>query len=170
MPTNPDPDWLHTPSFQGPFSDWLKKVKAHRHVFLGYSSQAKEPALAVSAFLANKLKLSVLDWHDFRPSGVIMQNIEEAERLAMCGVFLFMADDMVKSAAARVGAPRDNVIYEAGFFAGAKGQTNTLIIRERGAKVPTDLGGVIYLELTNRGDITPIETKLSEYFAAVLPG
>jgi hypothetical protein len=45
---------------------------------------------------------------------------------------------------------------------GAKGQANTLIIRERDAKVPTDLGGAIYLELTNRADISPIETKLRD--------
>jgi hypothetical protein len=52
-----------------------RQVKSQRHVFLGYSSLAKETAMSIHSFLVNKLNLAVLDWHDFRPSGVIMQNI-----------------------------------------------------------------------------------------------
>ena len=32
-----------------------------------------------------------------------------------------------------------------------------------GAKVPTDLSGVLYLELPNRDDIAQIETNLAKY-------
>ena len=41
----------------------------------------------------------------------------------------------------RVFAPRDNVVYETGYFAGALTRERTRIIREAGAKVPTVFGG-----------------------------
>jgi predicted nucleotide-binding protein with TIR-like domain len=168
LPVNTQLSWFQTQSFRDPFEEWLKRVREYHHIFLGYSSKAQQTALAVRVFFENTLKLSVLDWHDYHASGVIVQNLEKSERLTMCGVFLFMEDDTIESDALRLGAPRDNVIYEAGFFAGAKGQANTLIIKESRAKIPTDLGGVIYLELTDRNNIAPIETKLRESIESIL--
>jgi predicted nucleotide-binding protein len=75
-------------------------------------------------------------------------------------VFLFMADDKVTSIRKQQLAPRDNVVYEAGYFASAKGRPYTTIIREKGAKVPSDLGGILLLELENRSDLSPIANKL----------
>jgi hypothetical protein len=168
MPRSVGPEWLKTPTFEDTFSGWLRKVREHKHVFLGYSSQARTTALAVKEFLVEKLRLTVLDWHDFQTSELILRSIEEAERLTSTGIFLFMADDRVSAGASRQSAPRDNVVYEAGYFAGAKGQQRTLIIREKKAKVPTDLGGVIYLQLENRSDISAIETRLRDYFTSIL--
>jgi predicted nucleotide-binding protein len=71
-----------------------------------------------------------------------------------------MADDKVTSTRKQQLAPRDNVVYEAGYFASAKGRPYTTIIREKGAKVPSDLGGILLLELANRSDLSPIATKL----------
>jgi predicted nucleotide-binding protein len=92
-----------------------------------------------------------------------MNAIEEAECLTACGIFLFMADDFLKGGESLRGAPRDNVVYEAGYFAGAKGREHTVIIRQTDAKVPSDLAGVLYLELSDRNDISRIETKLGVY-------
>jgi hypothetical protein len=44
MPADVDADWIETSKFQGAFSQWLRQVKSQRHVFLGYSSLAKETA------------------------------------------------------------------------------------------------------------------------------
>ena len=81
-----------------------------------------------------------------------------------------MADDKVSGAAGRQSAPRDNVVFEAGYFAGAKGRHYTTIIRERTAKIPSDLGGVLYLELTDRADISGIAPKLRQQLIAVQEG
>jgi len=59
--------------------------------------------------------------------------------------------------------PRDNVVFEAGYFAAAKGRDRVLIIKEEGAKMPADLGGNIYLTLSQRDDIRPIETAIREF-------
>jgi hypothetical protein len=70
--------------------------------------------------LAEKLRLRIFDWHDFRAGDTIWDSIQRAECLTNCGLFLFMADDKLGSGTKREFIPRDNVVYEAGYFAGAK--------------------------------------------------
>ena len=121
-------------------------------------------------FLVGKLRLKVLDWHDLPASSVIIGNIETAARLTASGIFLFTKDDrQVRKDSTRDAVPRDNVIFEAGYFAGAKGTGSVLIIHEAGAKLPTDLGGFVYLEVKKRADISSIDTRISDYFAARMP-
>jgi predicted nucleotide-binding protein len=55
------------------------------------------------------------------------------------------------------------VVFEAGYFAAAKGRDRVLIIREEGAKMPADLGGNIYLSLAVRDDIRPIESAIRDF-------
>jgi len=164
IPNSASTDWLATSEFEPRFANWLKDVRKQRHIFLGYSSQARVTANEITRYLTEKMDLTVLDWHDFQPSKMVMNAIEEAECLTACGIFLFMADDFLEGGASLRGAPRDNVVYEAGYFAGAKGREYTVIIREGDAKVPSDLAGVLYLGLRDRHDISGIETKLTEYF------
>lgn len=57
--------------FEAAFSKWLHKVKRHKHVFLGYSSEAASVADSVARFLTEKLGLTVYDWHDFHPGETI---------------------------------------------------------------------------------------------------
>ena len=168
VPKKADAGWLKTTEFENAFTEFLGKVRAHRHVFLGYSSKAKPMADAVSRFLSGTIGLSVLDWHDTPSSAIIMQNISEAERLTMYGVFLFTKDDKQAGHDGPSSVPRDNVIYEAGFFVGAKGPQSVLILRECGARLPTDLSGFVYLEVQKRSDIAPIERKMAEYFESRL--
>ena len=152
LPTGVDEKWLHSGDFNDEFSKWLQRVRCHRHVFLGYSSQAGKVAGEVKRFIVEQIGLTVLDWRDdFRPGGIIWDSIEEGGR---------MADDTLGSSKKRQLAPRDDVAYEAGYFAGAKGRRYSTIIRESGAKTPSDLGGVLYLELSDRADLSPIVAKL----------
>ena len=44
VPRKATPDWLETSTFRDPFSEWLQKVRDHKHVFLRYSSQVKQTA------------------------------------------------------------------------------------------------------------------------------
>lgn len=161
-------DWLDSSEFQGEFNKWFDQVNCFRHVFLGYSSKATDVANAVYKFLTENVKVRVLDWRDFRPGDTIWESIERAERLTNCGLFLFMADDELVVGGKREIAPRDNVVYEAGYFAGAKGRRKSLVIREEGAKVPTDLGGILDMRLVDRADLSPVETPLREHLERML--
>jgi len=164
LPASLAPDWLDSSDFQLAFGKWVEQVKQCHHVFLGYSSRSRNTAKLLQTFLTEELQLRVLDWHDFQPGEAIWSSIERAERVTNCGLFLFMADDKV----ARGSKPRDNVVYEAGYFAGAKGPTRSIIVRERRATVPTDLGGILYLTLSHRANIAPITAGLRRYFSEML--
>lgn len=163
-------DWLAGQEFRLEFDKWASAVMKFKHVFLGYSSQASRTAEKIHSFLADTLKLRVHDWRDFRAGDSIWDSIVRAERNTSCGLFLFMADDKLSGDLKGKFAPRDNVVYEAGYFAGAKGRERSLVIRESGAKVPSDLGGILYLELTERSNIAPIEGRLRTRLAEMLGG
>jgi hypothetical protein len=171
LPKSLDPEWLKSERFSGELDRFLRKVKARCHVFLGYSSQASEVANLLSRFLTEKLNLRVYDWKNFPAGKSVWDAIEEAERLTNCGIFLFMEDDTIGNGRNKKFAPRDNVIFEAGYFAGAKRKSRSLvIIREQNAKIPTDFGGILCLELPSRGSIAAIETKLTEQIERMLTG
>jgi hypothetical protein len=167
LPGSLDPDWLDSPAFNYEFKKWLEQIHSFRHIFLGYSSKAAEVGAKINLFLTQKLGLQVFDWNDFQTGDSIWDSIEVAKRRTIGGIFLFMADDRL-SGAKRQFAPRDNVVYEAGFFAGAKGRSQSLIIREENAKIPSDLGGILFLELKDRNDISSIESKLEKHIDRIL--
>jgi predicted nucleotide-binding protein len=65
----------------------------------------------------------------------------------------------------RGAAPRDNVVFEAGYFVHAKGQRRVLIVLESGAKMPADLGGSIYAPLDDRSNIESLAGQLKRFLA-----
>jgi predicted nucleotide-binding protein len=170
MPNSLRPDWIESAEFEREFDKWAQDVACFRHIFLGYSSQATETGNLLFKYLSEDLKLRVFDWHDFRTGHSIWESIEQAEHFTNCGLFLFMADDKLAVGSKREFAPRDNVVYEAGYFAGAKGRKASLIIREEDAKIPSDLGGILYLKLVNRRDISSIEKPLRDELERMLVG
>ena len=166
----PDSDlnWLHTDDFRVPFLYWKNLLDERRDVFLGYSSRSEATAAAIKRFLMS-LGARVLDWQaDFIPGRTILDQIEQAAARSVGGIFLFTRDDdLVDHGQPDTAAPRDNVVFEAGYFIGCKGKRNVLIIREAGSKMPADLGGDIYASLADRGAIEPIERTLAAFMGAI---
>lgn len=162
IPEGAGEDWLESKYFLGPFKNWLAQVTDRRDVFLGYCGKSRGVANNIKRFLKDDQALTVLDWQDdFPPAGSILENIQDAAARCTGGVFLFTKDD---EGAEGVGAmPRDNVVFEAGYFAHAKGKEKTLIVLEKGAKVPADLGGDIYAYLEDRANIEPLERPLRRF-------
>jgi predicted nucleotide-binding protein len=116
----------------------------------------------VKRFLT-QLGVSALDWHDdFAPARSILDQITEAASRCGGGIFKFTNDDKLDIAGENA-IPRDNVVLEAGFFMSAKGKGRVLIVREKGSKIPADLGGDIYASLEDRSDITPIEASIRAF-------
>jgi hypothetical protein len=166
----PDADvgWLHTEQFRVPFHYWCTLLGERRDVFLGYSSASEVTAAAIKRYLLS-LGAKVLDWQtDFIPGRTILDQIEQAAARSVGGIFLFTKDDdLVDRGQPEVAVPRDNVVFEAGYFIGAKGKRNVLIIREAGSKMPADLGGDIYASLPNQESIGPIERTLAAFMDAI---
>jgi predicted nucleotide-binding protein len=148
--------------FRHRFTLWLDQLKRRRDVFLGYCSKAHDTANAINLFLT-KLGVSVLDWADFSAAGNILDEIERASSMSSLGIFLFTQDDLLEEEQEDRAAPRDNVVFEAGYFTQSKGRERVLIIRESRVKMPADVGGNIYLPLKDRKDIRSIETQLRSF-------
>lgn len=163
VPQDADTTFLATAPFARRFDAWAAELSERRDVFLGYSSSARSTAQAVNLFLSARLGVRVLDWSlDFAAGGMILDEIAVAASRCTGGIFLFTQDDALEGSPHRA-APRDNVVFEAGYFAAARGHERVLVIRESGAKMPADLGGNIYLELKDRHDIAPIESAIRDF-------
>lgn len=99
---------------------------------------------------------------DFRAGVSILSEIEAARAQCSCGIFLFSEDDPLEGVGGGA-APRDNVVFEAGYFMSSKGADRCLIVREGNAKMPADVGGAIYLHLNKGGDVAAIEGRLISF-------
>ena len=168
IPPDSSRDWLKTPEFRVPFGYWRTQLNARRDVFLGYCSSSRTTAASLKNFLQSG-GATVLDWQtDFIAGRSILAQIEEAAARCNAGIFLFTKDDDLSDAHQQDrSAPRDNVVFEAGYFIGLKGKRNVLIVREQGSKMPADLGGDIYALLQDRADIGPIERVVSGFVSAL---
>jgi predicted nucleotide-binding protein len=82
-------------------------------------------------------------------------------------VFLFSEDDPLEGDNG-TAAPRDNVVFEAGYFMSAKGPDRRLIIREGTAKMPADVGGTTYVQLNKGSNVATIEGRLRSFLESNL--
>jgi predicted nucleotide-binding protein len=139
-----------------------------RDIFLGYCGSSSTTAASIKRYLLS-IGTRVLDWQtDFIPGRTILDQIEQAAAQCIGGIFLFTKDDdLVGQGQRETAAPRDNVVFEAGYFVGLKGKRNVLVIRESGSKMPADLGGDIYASLTDKANIEPIERTLAAFMGAL---
>jgi hypothetical protein len=164
IPLQEDLSWLQTEAFCGPFQNWKRDIEQRRDVFLGYCSRSAGTAAQIQLRLEG-LGASVLNYAmDFKAGLSILADIESACASCSCGIFLFSEDD--PHVGTSVGAaPRDNVVFEAGYFMSAKGPERCLIIRRGEAKMPADVGGAIYVPLSKTADVSTIEGRLSDFVA-----
>jgi predicted nucleotide-binding protein with TIR-like domain len=161
FPPDADRAWLASAPFKAALKTWKRRLDDRRDVFLGYSGKSVATARKIKRLL-EKAGATVLDWKEFARASTIFEQIEEAARRCSGGVFLFTRDDrLVKGKAA--AAPRDNVVFEAGYFAHAKGNDRVMIVQQEGAKMPSDLGGKIYEKLESRIDVSTLEEPLRRF-------
>jgi hypothetical protein len=141
FPPDADVDWIHTEEFKVPFQYWKSMLDERSDVFLGYCSSSADTAALIKRYLLS-LGVRVLDWQtDFIPGRTIIDQIEQAAARTVGGIFLFTKDDdLARPSSTYESAPRDNVVFEAGYFSGLRGKRNVLIVRETGSKMPSDLG------------------------------
>jgi hypothetical protein len=169
FPPGADKTWLDSQEFDVTFRYWREALEQRRDVFLGYSGASTQLATQLREFLEKDVGATVLDWQrDFKPGRSILEEIEEARTRCALGIFLFTKDDMLEAAGSVAqAAPRDNVVFEAGYFVSAKGKEHVLIIREKDAKMPADLGGDIYAPLDDRSNLHPVQEIIRRFLAAL---
>lgn len=169
FPEGADKSWLNTKEFEVCFAHWRAQLEHRRDVFLGYCSASSSIAHDLRSFLEQEIGATVLDWQrDFKPGRSILEEIEEARGRCAAGIFLFTKDDELRDTSGRQqAAPRDNVVFEAGYFASAKGKKRVLIIRQKGARMPADLGGDIYASLEDLADLSPVKDTIRRFITSL---
>ena len=167
LPVNANKSWVDEPGFRRFLKSWHERVNNRSDIFLGYSSKSKKIAQRIIKYLTSQPeKIKVLDWSiDFIQGDTIINQINKAAECCSGAIFLFTGTDKIvnKSDKSIQLIPRDNVLYEAGYFASVKGNEQVLIISKTGTHIPADLGGIIYLNLDSKKDISGIKTKLSDF-------
>jgi hypothetical protein len=167
IPDGATEKWVHSDDFRRHLPVWRKRIGERQDVFFGYCSKVSRVAEKLRDGLESAGH-TVADWsRDFKRAGTtILEEIEGAAERCRAAIFLFTRDDelarRVTAKASFSAVPRDNVLLEAGYFTRARGKSRVAIVCEKGAKMPADLGGVVYIEFENRRNLSPtIESLLS---------
>jgi hypothetical protein len=117
IPPEADSGWLKTEQFRVPFGYWRMQLYQRRDVFLGYCSsglprQFEKLSSSGRPFSTGKLTLSQ-----------VVRSLRSKGCLALqCRDIPFTKDDDLVDKGVDISAPRDNVVFEAGYFIGLRGE------------------------------------------------
>lgn len=127
-------------------------------IFIISSVEALPIARAIQTSLEHD-PFNVIVWTDgvFRAGKYTLESLERALDTADFAVAIAQPDEEVSSRNATVQAPRDNVIFELGFFMGRLGRMRAVLFEPRGDEVelPSDLKGITSISYkSNAGKYT----------------
>ncbi len=111
------------------------------------------------------------------PGTSTLERLVELAHEVDFAAFVFARDDWTTTNASSSSvppgtaqtSPRDNVVFEAGLFGGALGMRRTFILHSHGAKLPTDLLGLIcirYDDAAKPSEMKALNQKLREAIEA----
>lgn len=106
----------------------------------------------VATFLS-KLKIDPIILHEQPNKGqTIIEKFEENSNV-QAAIVLFTRDDegKLKGDSEFEDRARQNVVFEAGFFMGKLGRERTIALLEGGLKKPSDLDGLVYIDIDSNG-------------------
>jgi len=111
-------------------------------LFIGSSTEAKSVADAIHVNLGADAECTVWTHGVFGLASTLTESLDKQLQTSDFGAFVFASDDVIQMREQWLAAPRDNVVYEAGLFAGRLGFKRCFIAAEQTARVPTDLLGI----------------------------
>jgi hypothetical protein len=122
-------------------------------IFIGSSSQALDHAEDVYVILKELAQESGAQvqptlWNApglFAPGDTIIETIEKVGREFQAAVLLATPDDKTVKRNSERWEPRDNIVFEAGYFMARFGRGHAAIVRVGEASLPSDINGLIYL-------------------------
>jgi hypothetical protein len=150
-------------------------------IFIGSSSEFTYIANELKALLEATLNVSVTVWDDplgvFRLGRNITESILTAPHFFDYSMLILGPDDTVTSRGSKAKAPRDNVIFELGFFLGSQGRTRAFaVVLERAGqvgkkssriKIPSDLAGEQFLKVALSGRGKPSKPDIRKVVSRI---
>lgn len=119
-------------------------------IFLASSRESEADMHNVARLLEEK-KHETVRWDSpgtFAPGTYPLRRLIEISREVDAAVFIFSEDDKVWYRDSELRAPRDNVLMEYGLFVGTLGPERAIICRKGRAKTPTDLEGLVHINIS----------------------
>lgn len=121
-------------------------------LFIGSTSESLDISRALEFELQNVARTEIWD-NAFRPGYYTLDELSRKASEVDFAVFILGQEDKSDSRGEIVPSPRDNVVYEAGFFAGKLGVARVfLLVDARGTKIPTDWKGLGYVTFDPSAD------------------
>ena len=135
-------------------ADLGKPIPARPRAFIGSSADGLPVARAIRELLSPVAECTLWNQGAFHLGSTMLDSLHDARLLYDFAVFVFMPDDAVTSRGDTAAAPRDNIIFEFGFFAGALGRARTFLVLPSDARfhLPSDLSGVTAATYRMRSD------------------
>lgn len=123
----------------------IRPANEKPRVFLFSSSEALPVARAIENALANDPFLTVV-WANgvFKVTNYTLETLEEELMQSDFAVAVAHPDDKTEVRDEEWPTPRDNVVFELGFFMGSLGRQRAILMEPKGAKLklPSDLAGI----------------------------
>ena len=113
-------------------------------VFVGSSKEGLPVARAIQQNLDHEAEVILWSQGVFGLSVGTLETLVDKSRQFDFAVLVLTPDDMAFSHGESTAVPRDNVVFELGFFIGCLGRSRTFIVYDRtsGIKLPSDLAGI----------------------------
>jgi len=109
--------------------------------------------LELKNYLQNTLHFSEPIILQEKPSGAntVIEKFEKHAKDIDVAFVMLTPDDLVDPAQTTTGRARQNVLFELGYFVGALGRKTgrVLLLAKKGVEIPSDLAGIIYIDITN---------------------
>lgn len=146
-------------------NEYVNPSNRRPRVFIISSLEAIEVAQEIQVGLQYEDMVTVC-WGDneiFPAGSYSLEALEEQVRLADFGIAIASPDDLVRARDRVQGAPRDNVIFELGFFVSRLGRQRTLLLVPRGeeVKLPSDYKGIAPITYSTPTDDRPLAVALA---------
>lgn len=145
-------------------------------VFIASSVEGLPVAEAIQVDLQFFADVTIWEQGVFHPSQGSLSAIDEAASQSDFAVVVLTPDDMTTKRGRTYDVPRDNVIFELGFFMGRLGIDRTFMVtsRDNPPTLPSDLQGVTTVTYAERADgnleaeVGPAAIQIREAMQAVI--
>jgi predicted nucleotide-binding protein len=111
------------------------------HIFIGSSNESKHIAEQIEEDLSDIAHCKI--WYkQFNLGNSAYEDLVSKLSLYDYGILVASSDDTSTSRGIVKPAPRDNILFEFGLFAGRFGRQRSFLMAESGVRIPSDLNGI----------------------------
>ena len=149
----------------------LNRTNNRPRIFMICSAEALPIARAIRVGLSHDAEIVL--WNDemvFAPGGYPIETLEDQVNSADFGIALAEPDDLQISRDKKSAVPRDNVIFELGFFMSRLGRHRTILLvpEKADVKLPSDFKGLTPLPYDACADFKRLPTALGPTIDKIL--